>query len=82
MNIQEEILKSIELMLQKALEKHQTSDVASVVTEIKNNKYKVTINGADYWVKDGVGIKPAVGTLVWIHVPNGQIGNAYISARR
>lgn len=82
MNIQEEILKSIETMVEKTILKFQNPDVASVVTGIHNGKYQVSINGADYYVKDGVGISPGVGTAVWIHIPNGNLKNAYIAALR
>lgn len=82
MNIQEEIIKAINVIVEKNIEKYQLLDVPSVVTGVKNGKYKVTINGAEYYVKDGVNINPAIGTLVWIHIPNGDIKNAYISARR
>lgn len=82
MDIQNEIIKSIDIIVQKYLERYQFLDAESVVLEVKNNKYKVNINGGDYYVKDGVGINPTVGTAVWIHIPNGDIKNAYISARK
>lgn len=82
MDIQNEIIKSIDIIVSKYMEKYQFLDAPSVVLEVKNNKYKVNINGGDYYVKDGVNINPTVGTAVWIHIPNGDIKNAYISARR
>lgn len=82
MSIQDEILKSIDIMVRKSIEQYQKLDVASVVTEIKDNKYKVTIDGADYYVKDGVGINPVVGMSVWVHIPNSDMKNAYIAARK
>lgn len=70
-------------MVQKAIVKYQILDVATVVAEVKNNKYKVTIDGAEYWLKDGVGITGlSTGTPVWVHLPNGKIGDAYIAAKR
>lgn len=80
MSIQEKIIQSIDLIVERSLEKYRQQDVSSVVTEIKNGKYKVLINGADYYVKDGVCVNPNVGTSVWIHMPNGNIKDAYISA--
>ena len=82
MDIKGEILKSIEIMVQKAIEKNQTLDIASVVTDIKNNKYKVIINGSEYWVKDGVGINPSIGMPVWLRVPSGNYSLMYICAKR
>lgn len=78
MTVQEEILNGIETIIQKAINRLDNRDASSVVLEIKNNSYKVTINGADYWIKDGVGVTPAVGTSVWIYIPFGNIKNAYI----
>lgn len=85
MDIQEEIIKSIDVIVRKYMERYQLVDVTGIVTGEKNektNKYQVTINGADYHLKDGVNINPTVGTAVWVHVPNGDMKNAYISARR
>lgn len=80
--IAEEILKTIDLAIQERVSKLYNTDIPSVVTEIKNNKYKVTINGLEKFVKDGVGISPTVGQAVWVHLPNGNIRDAYISAFR
>ena len=56
--------------------------MATVVTEINGDKYKVNIDGVDYWIKDGIGLGLTVGMGVWVHVPNGKLGNAYICAKR
>lgn len=60
------------------------TEMASVVTAISSDQYKVNINGNDYWVKDGVNIHPAVGTAVWVRTPNGNnnMSDAYICAKR
>lgn len=54
------------------------------MTDISSDKYKVTINKIDYWVKDGVNINPTVGTAVWVRMPNGNhsMNDAYICAKR
>lgn len=80
--IAEEILKTIDLGIQERIAKLQNNDIPSVVTEIKNNKYKVAINGLEKYVKDGVNVSPTVGQSVWVHLPNGNIRDAYISALR
>lgn len=82
MDIKSEILKSIEIMIEKATEKYKCSDYATTVEEIKGNKYKVKINGAYYWVKDGVNISPTVGTHVWVYAPNNKMSDLYICAKK
>lgn len=80
MSIQEEIIKTVETIVQKYLGRlNMSRDVVSVVTAISGNKYKVNIDGTDYWVKDGIGLNLTVGTQVWIRI----VGNEkYISSRR
>ena len=80
MSIQDEIIKTVETIVQKYLNKQIISrDVVSVVTGISGNKYKVNIDGTDYWVKDGIGLNLTIGTQVWIRI----VGNEkYISSRR
>lgn len=81
MDIQEEIIKTINVMIAKKLEKSNIStDVASVVQEINGNKYKVLVNGVKIWVKNGCNISLSVGTPVWVHIPNGNINDAFILA--
>lgn len=81
MDIQSEIIKAIDIMIVKRLENLKIStDVASVVQDIKGNKYKVAINGNEIWVKCGTNISVSKGSLVWIHIPNGNIKDAFILA--
>ena len=83
MDIQGEIIKAIDVIVAKRLEKTQIStDVASVVQEVSGNKYKVTINGVKSWVKCGTDLTLNVGTAVWVHVPNGNINDSFIIAYR
>ena len=79
----QEIYQTVENLVNGRLKNINTSiDVATVVTGISNGKYKVTINGNDYWVKDGVNISPTIGMAVWVHVPNGKYTQAFIMAKR
>lgn len=80
MSVQDEIINTIETIVNKYLSRLKIPrDVVSVVTAISGNKYKVNIDGADYWVKDGIGLNLTVGTQVWIRI----VGNEkYISSRR
>ncbi len=85
MNIQEELINSIKIMIDKKLDgRLYNIEIPSVVTEISKNKYKININGKDYWIKDGVNINPTVGTAVWVRTPNGNsnMNDAYICAKR
>ena len=81
MSIKDEIKQAIRVTVQKEIQKlksKMTRDVPSVVTAISGDKYKVDIDGMDYWVKDGIGLGLTVGMGVWVHVPNGKLGNAYV----
>ena len=84
LDIQEEIFKSIETIVQKVIEQsHLTQVVASVVVDQKRDKYVVTINGTNYIVKDGIGFNDLHrSSPVWVTVPNGDYTKAYISAKR
>lgn len=82
MNIQDEIIKTIKMMVNKEIENQRNLSVASVVTEVKGEKYKVIVDGAEYWVKDGVGISPTVGMAVWLYKPNGSVKQMFIMAKK
>ena len=85
MSIKDEIKQAIRVTVQKEIQKLKSSvprDVPSVVTAISGDKYKVNIDGGDYWVKDDIGLGLTVGMAVWVHVPNGKLGNAYVCAKR
>lgn len=80
MTIKDEIKQSIRMIVKKEVEKLNISrDVTAVVMGIKGDKYKVSINGADYWLKDGIGLDLSVGTQVWVRI----VGNEkYIASRK
>ncbi|WWR16817.1 hypothetical protein V1224_05125 [Lachnospiraceae bacterium JLR.KK008] len=85
MDLQEELINSIRITLDKALANHaKNTEIATVVTAISSGQYQVKIDGNDYWVKDGVNIHPTVGTAVWVKTPNGKhsMNEAYICAKR
>ena len=83
MSIQDELFKSIEILVQKAIEKQNINrTVASTVESIKGNTYKCNIDGAYYWIKNGTGVSLSNGSAVWIHIPNGKMNNAFIMGRR
>lgn len=82
MELFDEIFKAIEIMVQKKIEYLINQDIATIVLQRNGEKYKVNLNGADYWIKDGVNLSPTVGSSVWVHIPNGNYNNAYICAKK
>lgn len=82
MDVQNEILKTISMMVQKEIENQKNLDVPSLIKEIDGDNYKVQVDGGEYWVKDGVGLDLQVGTKVWLHKPNGNISQMFIMAKR
>lgn len=86
MNVQREILRTIECIVDKAIENlNIPRDVPTLIKEqdLKGN-YLVTIDGADYWVKDGVGLGVLAPTdKVWVHIPySDNLSSAFIIAKR
>ena len=81
MDIQNEIIQTIDILIAKRVST-APMDIPTVVIGVDRDLYKVSIDGYEYNVKDGVGINPTVGTKVWVHLPNGKINQAYIAARR
>ena len=87
MDIQDEIYQAIENIVSRCIAKQNlTQHVAGAVVRTpaseNDKKYTVSVRGAEYKVKDGVNIQPSVGMAVWICVPNGNWGDAYICARK
>ena len=85
MSIQEEILHSIEIMVQESIHKFQNTEIAAIVNEVTaDGLYVVDIDGIAYTVKDGINLNPSVGTPVWVKLPygTGNMTGAYIMARR
>ena len=83
MSIQDELFKSIEILCEKYLAKQNISrTVASTVESSEDGKYKCNIDGVYYYLKCGTGSTLANGTAVWVHIPNGKIGNAFIMGTR
>lgn len=84
MSIQQEVLRSIEIMVQESIAKFQNTELASVVEEVNGSEYIVSIDGNRFAVKDGINLQPTVGTPVWVKCPygRGNMTGAYIMARR
>ena len=79
------IIYSIEMFINKKLERVINNDRMAVVTGTKMHrrkiKYMVQMDGGEYLVNDGIGLAPKPNTRVWVHIPNGNLENAYIAAR-
>ena len=86
MDIQSEILKTIEIMIDKSIAKlNIPRDVPTVIkSQDSQGRYLVTIDGSDYWVKDQVGLSDLHPmTSVWVHIPNSNnLSSAFILAKR
>ena len=83
MSIQEELFKSIEILVEKYLEKRQISrTVPSTVMGVSGDKYKCNIDGAEYMLKNGSGVTLTNGTAVWVHIPQNKVNNAFIMGTR
>lgn len=80
MTVKDEIKQAINTIVKKEIQKLNISrDVTSVVMDVKGDKYKVSIDGTDYWLKDGIGLDLTVGTQVWVRI----VGNEkYIASRK
>lgn len=81
MDIQNEIIQAIEILIKKNLPPSRL-DIPTVVLGIEGDTYLVQIDSGNYYVKDGINLNPTIGTKVWVHLPNGKINQAYISAKR
>ena len=80
MDIQKEIMSAIDSLIKERMP-NISSDVLAMVLEIKDNKYRVVLGGADRWVINGIGVEIAVCDRVWVRIPNGNISQAFIEAK-
>ena len=73
------------MFIDKKLERFINNDRMAVVlgtkTRGRKTRYRVQMDGAEYLVSDGIGLKPEPNTRVWVHIPNGNLENAYIAAQ-
>lgn len=80
----EYILNTIKFALDKMLEPlKQQQDKRAVIKGIESTtgKYVCEINGHEYKLFDGIGIKLSINDVVWIRIPNGNMNDAYICAK-
>ncbi len=81
MNVKQEIIRTIEILIDKKIDSSPT-DIPTIVLGQSGRKYKVQIDGVERLVPDGINLCPTAGTKVWLRCPNGKIQDAYIAAKR
>lgn len=80
-HVADSILNAIEIIVQKYTAGLQNNFIKSAIKSVTTKgQYVVVLNGSEYVVSSGVGIQFSAGDLVWVHVPNGNYSDAYISA--
>ena len=81
MDVQEEIFKTIEIIIDRYVDRLNLShDEPGIVLGTSNDKYIVSLKGGQYTVKDGVNVHPSANTPVWVRIPNNDYNQAYICA--
>ena len=82
MDILNEIYQTIDNIVQRRMEQSGLNNQvqAIVLGSSANGKYTISVNGAKYSVRDGVGINPKPNTPVWVCIPNNDWNKAYICA--
>lgn len=84
MTIKDEIIKTIEIMVNKEIKKIKTDKTyPSVITSVEKGKYVVTLNGSNYTVKCAIpNIELKTGQQVWVTVPCGDLKGMFVSGVR
>lgn len=79
MDIQNEIIQTIDLMIEKRLDdKNLPRMVQSVVVGSGKRGYICSINGSERTIPCVSGLTLTPGLSVWICIPNGEISKAFI----
>lgn len=85
-DINRSIISCIEMLINKKIEKLVYTDRQGIITGVQTTRtgkqtYKVSIDGAEYAVYDGINLQPEINSRVWVHLPNGSLKDAYICAK-
>ena len=81
MDVLNEIYQTVDNIVQRRMEQSGLNNqIQAIVLGSSNGKYTISVNGAKYSVKDGVGINPQPNTPVWVCIPNNDWNKAYICA--
>lgn len=78
--INDSIIKSIEILLEEKLKSHNKTQVFQSVIYKANddNTYQIIKEKQPYNVKNGLGTELKVGQGVWVMIPNGELRNMFI----
>lgn len=84
MTIKDEIIKIIEILLNKEIKKIKADKTyPSVITSVLDGKYVVTLNGSNYTVKCAIpNVELKSGQQVWVTVPCGDLKEMFIFGLR
>lgn len=81
MDLGQEILKAMQILIDKSVEKVTKADLEGVVVEVNANYYAVLINGTNYKIKNGTNINFKVGERCLVHCINGDFTKKIIIAK-
>ena len=81
-NIQEKIFQALDIYLEKRKITKKIEDFPTVIKAIDNDKAIVSIDGAEYKAKNGLGMKLKIGMPVWVHAMQGNMNQLYIISIR
>ena len=84
MSVTDSILKTIDYAIDKKISNLKDMYISGVILDIPSDDdaYLVQIGKATYKVYNGSGIALKSGDAVWIHCPNGDFNQKYISATK
>lgn len=84
MTIKDEIIKTIEIMVNKEIKKIKADKTyPSIIASVENGKYVVTLNGSEHKVKCAIpNVELKSGQQVWVTVPCGDLKGMFISGVR
>ncbi|MBR5596656.1 MAG: hypothetical protein IKW30_04525 [Lachnospiraceae bacterium] len=85
MSIKEQILKSIEIIVDARLKGFKVDKTlpSVIVSTNDNGKYVISLNGNNYTVKCSLpNVELKVGQSVWVKIPNGNFNSKHICGIR
>lgn len=79
--LSDELLRAIDFMIQKRIEKMSSSDLTAIVTKTSDKYCFVQVNGQEYKVKNGTTHTFSAGEICLIRCINGDFNNKIIIAK-
>ncbi len=81
-DIQDEIIKAINLIVDNEVKKLKNNDIETkILATNSDSTYKVRISNVEYNIKNGTNINFKVGDKVLVHLINGNFNNKVIIAK-